>query len=108
MLTLEEARTIQAKRQKTAIIKFSVYLGLISIVFVCITLLTDYLVSYPVLYVLFAGAIVIAAIRSKIHKFLQKRNSPALLCNQISTSVPSKQICHIKRDKGRGLSMCLC
>lgn len=70
MLTLDEARKIQAKREKSAIIRFAAWLVVIIAVTITVYLLFDYFQKYIVLYLVPAVCVFLNIRKSKIYFFL--------------------------------------
>lgn len=73
MLTLDEARKLQAKYQRNAVLKFTVSLTAILTAMLLIFKFTDYLAKYSVLYAVFAVLFLLAVKYSKIYVLLQHK-----------------------------------
>jgi|LSQX01.3.fsa_nt_gb hypothetical protein len=73
MLTIEEARKIQAKREKACILKLIIYLGGLITSFLLVYFFTDYFQNYYTIYAFFAILLVFLLFKSKIYLFFQKK-----------------------------------
>ena len=73
MLTIEEARKIQAKREKACILKLIIYLGGLITSFLLVYFFTDYFQNYYTIYAFFAILLVFLLYKSKIYLFYQKK-----------------------------------
>lgn len=73
MLSLDEARKLQAKYQKSAVLKFSVFTVIILAALFLTLNFTDYLTQYASLYAVFAVLLLLAVKFSKIYVLFQHK-----------------------------------
>lgn len=87
MLTLNEARRLQAEREKKAVIRFSVLIAVIVAAFISVFVFTDYFQKYPaLLYAVAAVSFAVSCMNSKIYRFFSPKEFTGTVV-YINTSV---------------------